>query len=242
MTLFDQPIVKNELARVLQTKIMNGIGEGWTEFYKEADDIIYNICDQLLKNNTGKTVCPHSGDVMRAFAECKYSQTRVVFLLADPYHQVVNNRRVADGIPMSCSNTNILQPSLKLVYDEIERTVYPGGTYHRNPSLMDWCQQGVLLLNTALTVLQGQPSSHWDLWMEFTQFTLSKLSKQMPSLIWVLFGTNAKSFSSYISSGTKFTLSHPASAAYKNSEWNSDNLFVRINEILESRDQPKIIW
>lgn len=240
MTLFDQPVKeRNAVVADLQRRMMEGIGDGWTDVLKGADDILYNICHQLIQTSDGRTVCPASQDVFNAFKECKYSKIKVVFVLQDPYHQVINGGRVADGLAMSCSRTGILQPSLKLVYDEIDRTV---GIDHRNPDLRHWANQGVLLMNTALTVRQGMPGSHTEMWRPFTQYFLRELSGRLPKMIYVFFGSSAKSFSTSVSAGTKYHLVHPAAAAYRGGQWDSDDVFNNINYVLGSRGVDQIIW
>ncbi len=247
MTLFDQPVKeRNAVVQDLQRRMTEGIGDGWTDVLKNADDILYSICDQLIRSHNS-TICPSSNEVFQAFRECKFSKLRVVFVLQDPYHQVVdyhdekgiNQMRVADGLAMSCSHTNKLQPSLKLVYDEIERTV---GHTDKRTDLRCWANQGVLLMNTALTVGRGVPGSHAEVWRGFTQYLLSELSKRLPKMIYVFFGSSAKSFSTFVSAGTKYHLVHPAAAAYRGGQWNSDDVFNNINYLLQSRKQDKIVW
>lgn len=246
MTLFDAPIKgRDKAVEAWLCRMTECIGEGWEDIFKGADDILYGITEKLVAIK-GTTICPGHHDVFRAFTECKYSQLNVVFLLQDPYHQVINKMRVADGIAMSCRNTGILQPSLKLVYEEIERTVGVdsriASRHHRSPDLVCWANQGILMLNTALTVTQGIPGSHADIWRDFTKYLLSTLSARNPSLIWVLMGTEAKSFSPYITQGTKLYTSHPASAAYRGGRWDSGDVFNNINTILKGRGQQEIKW
>lgn len=239
MTLFDQPIKeRNAVVQGLLNYMTLGIGEGWTDVLRGVDDILYSICDQLIKNASNTTICPGSKDVFNAFRECKYSITNVVILGQDPYHQVVDDRRIASGIAMDCSITGILQPSLKLVYDEIERIV---GYTERNPNLRPWAHQGILLINTALTVLRGKPDSHTGLWEPFTRYLVSELSRRSPSTIWVLLGAKARQHKGLIK-GTVFEASHPASAAYTGGQWNSGNLFNKVNEALKMKGKQEIKW
>jgi uracil-DNA glycosylase len=63
-----------------------------------------------------------------------------------------------------------------------------------NPNLESWAKQGVLLLNTALTVQKGMPASHIDMWMPFTRDVITKLSLEKPHLVWVLWGKKAQEY------------------------------------------------
>lgn len=238
MTLFDTDKARDTKVEALQRRMMEGIGDGWTDVLRNADDILYGISEQLLTKK--EVICPASGDVFNAFRECKFSNLKVVFVLQDPYHQVwPGGTRVADGLAMSCSKTGMIQPSLKLVYDEIERTV---GYTERNPDLRPWAHQGILLMNTALTVAQGRPDSHTELWLPFTQYILREMSRRFNNMLYVFFGAKAKSFSNFVTNGTKYTTIHPAAAAYRGGHWDSDGLFNNINKELHRKGLEEIRW
>lgn len=240
MTLFDTVTEKRSPnIEGLMKKMTEGIGEGWTEMLKGADGILYDIARQLYERIPTEVICPESIRVFRAFKECKFSNLRVVWVLQDPYHQVINgSTRVADGIAMSCSNTGNLQPTLRLVYDEIGRTT---GDTDRNPDLRKWANQGILMLNTALTVAQAKPGSHTDIWRPFTQYLLRRLGDHK-DLIWIFSGANAKSYANLVKQGTKYYTVHPAAAAYTGGHWRSEDLFNNVNYSLVTRGQDKIVW
>src|ERR1051326_6100307 len=84
---------------------------------KEFDAIFKHLKTQ---GKEGITICPDSKDVFRSFKETPYEKLRAVFLLQDPYPWIKGGKMVADGIPMSCSNTKVLQPSLELFYRGME--------------------------------------------------------------------------------------------------------------------------
>lgn len=246
MTLFDTPVQRTPGSKALVWKMTEGIGEGWAGiFAKIGDDMFYNIAQQLIEKSEQETICPASIDVFRAFKECKYSRLKVVWVLQDPYHQVIHGTRVADGIAMSCKNTGLLQPSLKLVYDEIGKTVNHERRFEqrhqRQPDLAFWANQGVLMLNTALTVGQGKPGSHTDIWKPFTT-RLIRILGEDTSTIWIFSGAHAKGFSKLVKNGTKYFTLHPAAAAYRGGHWDSDDLFNNVNLLLNSRGQDKIMW
>lgn len=243
MTLFDELIpTADSFTKAIYDRMVGGIGEGWSAMFKgEGEKILMNICHQLGKRGVvdKEVICPTSTDVLRAFRECKYSNLKIVFILQDPYHQVINGQKIADGIAMSCSYTHVLQPSLRLVYDEIERTV---GHVNRNPDLKCWANQGVLMLNTALTVKHASPGSHVEIWRPFTQYLLKELSNKTSQTIYVFCGANAKSFSHLVTRGVKYYTVHPAAAAYRGGMWDSEDLFNNINYVLKNRGLEQIKW
>ena len=106
--------------------------------------------------------------VMRAF-ETDPTKTRVVLLGQDPYPTL----GVADGIAFSCSKSEKEQPSLRFILDEVEK-LYPEG-YKRPLDLSKWSRQGILMLNTALTVYSGLSNSHSDDWAPFTEWVFDKI-------------------------------------------------------------------
>src|SRR5436190_16013828 len=91
---------------------------------KEFDDIFKFLKEQ---SRDGKVICPESKDLFRSFEVTPYKDLRAIFLLQDPYPWIKNGKYVADGIPMSCSHTGVLQPSLELFYagmeDDLKRSV-----------------------------------------------------------------------------------------------------------------------
>lgn len=156
-----------------------------------------------------------------------------------PYPQL----GVADGISFSCGNTGKLQPSLKFIFEEIERTVYQGYPTHQDVDLKRWSEQGILMLNTALTVEVGNIGSHYDIWKPFTAYLLDWLNSYNPGLVYVYMGKKAEEWSQLTNDNNhKITVKHPASAAYNGSKWDSNDLFNRVSEIVKSTSGDKIIW
>ncbi len=212
------------------------------------------IFDKLQTDSLrGKVICPRSSDTFRAFKECPYENLKCVLIGMSPYHQVHDTKDgrmyVADGIMMSCGNTGKLQPSLDLFYDAVEDDVYDGLNLKmiKEPDLTFLANQGVLLINSSLTAERGKPESHKDLWTEFLTYLIEDvLNVYDRGIPFVFLGQQAQRLSKlpipflhYV-----FEISHPASAAYKQTNWNSEGVFTKINEILESNKGPefKIKW
>jgi uracil-DNA glycosylase len=194
---------------------------------------LYNL------SNEGKRFTPPLKQVFRAFEECPYDKLQVIIIGQDPYPTL----GVADGIAFSCSNTNKLQPSLKFILQEIDRTVYDNKVISKDLDLKRWSNQGVLMLNTALTVEVGKIGSHYDIWKPFTAYLLDTLNTSKEQLIYVYMGKKAEEWSEITNnSNLKFSVKHPASAAYSGSKWDSNYVFIRISEKIKKINDNEIIW
>jgi uracil-DNA glycosylase len=160
----------------IQQKLYEGLKEsGWADklkLYILSEDF-YNILKKLLEESQdGKRFTPVLKQLFRAFHECPYKKLKVIVIGQDPYPQA----GVADGISFSCSNTQKIQRSLKFIFKEIEDTVYPLDGYEWNPDLTRWSNQGVLMLNTALTCEIGNIGSHVQLWKPFIEDLFTMLN------------------------------------------------------------------
>jgi uracil-DNA glycosylase len=192
-------------------------------FSSEFDDILTKL---YTLSQDDKRFTPPLKQVFRAFEECPYNKLQVVFIGQDPYPQL----GVADGISFSCSNTGKLQPSLKFILQEVDRTIYSNQIISEDLDLKRWSNQGVLMLNTALTTEVGKIGSHYDIWRPFTAYLLDWLNTHIKNLVYVYMGKKAEEWSDLTDNANniKFVVKHPASAAYNGSKWDSDNLFMKI--------------
>lgn len=196
----------------------------------------------------GKVICPEHFNTFRAFRECPFSKLRAVFILQDPYPWVKLDRDgkkvyTADGLAMSCSNTGACQPSLELFYQGIEDDL--GVKVPRHPDLSYLAQQGILLLNTSLTVEMNKPSSHGGKWDKFIEYLFENvINFYTKGLVYVSFGKNAhimaKTIVPFLHWG--FEVEHPAAAAHKGREWEHNKIFTKINKILKNSNDEQINW
>lgn len=196
----------------------------------------------------GRKFTPVIKDLFRAFEECPYDKLKIVFIGQDPYPQA----NVADGISFSCSKTEKEQPSLRYIFNEIERTVYdpskPQGEdfikrEDYNPDLKRWSNQGILMLNTGMTCEIGKIGSHIELWKPFTEYLFDHLNNYNSGIAYVLLGNKAKEYAKMISKNNyKFITVHPAAAAYKGGIWNSGDLFNQLNNLMNKLYGEKITW
>jgi len=216
---------------------------GWDRVFKsfifsfDFDEILTKLWNLSQQD---KRFTPPLKQVFRAFEECPYQELKLVIVGQDPYPQL----GVADGISFSCSNTNKLQPSLKFILQEVDRTVYSNHVISEDLDLKRWSNQGILMLNAALTTEVGKIGSHYDIWGPFTTYLFDWLNNYNKGLVYIYMGKKAEEWSESIDDDHtyKFFVKHPASAAYNGSVWDSNNVFVEVNKIIQKNYNQEIIW
>lgn len=136
-----------------------------------------------------KEVCyPPKDRIFNAFNLCPFNKVKVVILGQDPYHE----QGQAMGLSFSVPDGVKLPPSLRKIYKEIEED-FCKSMPESSGNLTHWAEQGVLLLNTTLTVRAGAANSHKDLgWQEFTDAVIKALSEHHEHIVFMLWGNNAK--------------------------------------------------
>ncbi len=209
---------------------------------KEFDEI-YRVLKEESKK--GKIICPDSSNTFRAFSECPKEKLKCVMVLMDPYPWIKDGVMAADGIPMSCSNTEVLQPSLEIFYDGIEEDLYDGLNLNsdRNPDLRYLCNQGVLMLNTSLTTEKNVVGAHRDLWIPLHEYLFKNILNSHTGIPIILMGKQAKSFK-YLVGPNHHLLEcdHPAAASWTGKPWKHNNVFSKANKILLENNNQSIIW
>lgn len=228
-------------------KFKDYIHESWHE--KLRPFIESEKCDDIYKflkteSGRGKKIAPLSSNVYRCFLETPLNELKVVLMGMCPYHTAKNGIPVADGLLMGCSVTDKLQPSLEQFYGAIEKDVYGGLnlTHVKEPDVSYLAKQGVLMLNAALTTEINKAGSHINLWEPFTKYLIEEVIGYTGVPI-IFLGKDAARYKKYVPPFTwTFTLSHPASASYKNTEWDSEGTFTKVNKILKENNNHHIEW
>jgi uracil-DNA glycosylase len=208
---------------------------------KECDDI-YEFLKKESKR--GKKIAPLSPNVYRCFRETSLDDLKVVMMGMCPYHTFLNDTPVADGLLMGCSVTNKLQPSLEKFYEGVEKDVYNGLNlkHSKNPDVSYLAKQGVLMVNAALTTEMNKAGSHIKLWEPFTKYLLEEVLAPT-GVPYIFLGKDASVYQKYIPLLTwSFVRSHPASAAYKQGEWDTEGVFTTVNKILKDNNNLLIDW
>jgi uracil-DNA glycosylase len=228
-------------------KFKDYIHESWHE--KLRPFIESEKCDDIYKflkteSGRGKKIAPLSSNVYRCFLETPLNELKMVLMGMCPYHTAKNGVPVADGLLMGCSVTNKLQPSLEQFYGAIEKDVYNGLnlTHIKEPDVSYLAKQGVLMLNAALTTEINKAGSHINLWEPFTKYLIEEVIGYTGVPI-IFLGKDAARYKKYVPPFTwTFVLSHPASASYKNTEWDSEGTFTKVNKILKENNNHHIEW
>lgn len=206
-------------------------------------------CDEIYaylkaESRRGKKIAPLSSVTYRCFKVTPLDSMKVVLLGMCPYHTQLNGVLVADGLLMGCSVSDRLQPSLDQFYNALEKDLYKGLNlkYNKLRDVEYLAEQGVLMLNAALTTEINKAGSHLKIWESFIKYVFENAIA--PSRVPVVFlGKEASKFKRYMAPLTwSFELSHPASASYKNTDWDSEGAFTKVNRILEDEKKSPIYW
>lgn len=192
----------------------------------------------LAEEYRTKMIFPPKEHIFEAFACTPYENVKVVLLGQDPYH----GRGQAQGLSFSVNESCPVPPSLLNMYKELYNDL--GIPISQSGDLHHWAEQGVLLLNTVLTVEEGRANSHQNKgWELFTDHILTSLNQKETSIVFLLFGASAKKKSSLIDKEKHFiiTAPHPSPlSAYRG--FFDSHPFSRTNEYLANTNQCPIQW
>ncbi len=214
---------KNILNNELEQKYFLELSKKVDQFYREGKVQIF----------------PKKKEVFRAFDVCPFEKVKVVILGQDPYP----TKGYANGLSFSV-NDNIypFPKSLNNIFKEIHNDI--GISFPENGDLTRWAEQGVLLLNTVLTVEEGSPDSHKGIgWEKFTNGVIELLSDQKQELVFMLWGAKATAKTSLINEDKHMVLSsvHPSPlSAYRG--FFGCKHFSKANDYLNENNLSVINW
>ncbi len=185
------------------------------------------------------TVFPPDEQVFNAFTLTDFEQVKVVILGQDPYH----GANQAHGLCFSVLPGVAVPPSLKNIYKELATDI-EGFTIPNHGFLQPWAEQGVLLLNTVLTVESGEANSHQHLgWEQFTDVIIAKLNEHREGVVFLLWGSHAQKKGRFIDRDKHHVLSapHPSPLAAYRGFFGCQH-FSQSNDILLSQGKVGINW
>ena len=217
------------------------LGGGWDEILSDLfENEKYTAIRNFLKEEYfTKTVYPPMNDLYNCFKLTPYNDVKCVILGQDPYH----NPGQAHGLCFSVKEGIDLPPSLKNIYKEMYSDL--GITQPSNYGcLTKWAENGVLLLNTVLTVRAGAANSHKDCgWQWFTDNVIKKLSQREKPLVFILWGGNARSKKPMIDTSKHLILecAHPSPLSAYNGFFGCKH-FSKCNDFLIKNGQTPIDW
>lgn len=231
----------------------------WKPFLESED--MFNIMNDLKQRGTrNKIVFPYSkllkqkcpnwqsdNIIFRAFTETRFESLKVIFIGLSPYSNIENGLPVSDGLAFSTKQKQC-PPSLKVLYNAIEKDLLRGIDLpmHRSPDLTFWAEQGVLLLNAALTCEPQLPTIHLELWKPFMTYFIKNIVNEVCDKLHIVFwGEEAQKYAKLVNpiKPNSFAFNnhhyiylenHPAYYARANSEMDT-KVFSTINQrILDS--------
>lgn len=192
------------------------------------------ITDESLN---GKKIYPNYCNIYNAFKYFYPKDTRVVILGQDPYHEIGQ----ANGLSFSVNNNVPLPPSLKNIFQELKDDL--GGELRTNGNLSDWAEQGVLLLNSALSVYAGKANSMSNIWEPFTDDVIRLINEQNEPVIFILWGNNARKKKTLINTDKHYIIesAHPSPLSAHRGFFGSKP-FSKANQYLKKIGKPEIKW
>ena len=219
---------------------MVNLNNEWDEILKDefSKEYYLKLRDFLKTEYSTRRIYPNMYDIFNALKLTSYNDVKVVILGQDPYH----GPNQAHGLCFSVKDGVEPPPSLKNIYKEIDNELHVG--IPKSGELTKWAKQGVLLLNTVLTVREGTPNSHKNMgWEIFTDFVISKLNERHSPIVFLLWGANARSKKALITNKAHYILecAHPSPLSAYNGFFGCGH-FLKTNQILKSNGQQEIEW
>lgn len=212
----------------------------WNDLLKDEFEKEYykKLRDFLVNEYRSKTVFPDMYDIFNALNFTAYKDVKVVILGQDPYH----GPNQAHGLSFSVKPPIPAPPSLVNIYKELKDDL--GCYIPNNGYLKKWADQGVLLLNTALTVRAGEANSHRKIgWEIFTDKVIELLNERKDPVIFILWGNNAISKEKLITNKWHYIIKsvHPSPLSASRGFFGSKP-FSKVNNLLKSIDKKSIDW
>ena len=212
--------------------------ETWKSFinFETKKPYFKKIKDHLISDNAeGKIVLPEPKNFFRAFDLCELNKVKVVIIGQDPYH----TPGVPNGLAFSVNKNQKLPPSLINIFRELESDL---GVKNSSGDLSAWSGQGVLLLNTCLSVCAGLPASHSNIgWENFTNAAIEEIQKKK-NIIFLLWGKHAQQKKAFIQEDNFILEAAHPSPLSANKGFFGCNHFSKTNNLLTSLGSDPIDW
>jgi len=202
----------------------------WDELLKEEykKEYFKNLVKEIREQYNTKICYPRADEVFKALKLTDYSNVKVVILGQDPYH----GENEAEGLSFSVKPGIKLPPSLRNIFKELNSDL--GYPIPSNGSLEKWAKQGVLLLNSILTVEKDKPASHRNMgWEEFTDKIISVINEKKEPVVFILWGAYARSKKRLITSSHHHIIESPHPSPFSaNNGFFGSRPFSKTNEFL----------
>ena len=216
------------------------IGNSWDKVLKEMfDSKEYQAFFQKIDNEyQNKIICPKKENIYNALKLTPYENVKVVIVGQDPYH----GENEAHGLSFSVQKGLKLPPSLKNIYKELLNDL--NRVEPKCGDLTSWAKEGVLLLNSVLTVEKDKPASHAKIgWNKYTDYIIQKINEKEKPVVFILWGNFAKTKKELITNPKHLiiTSAHPSPFSARNGFFGSKP-FSTTNEFLKENNIKPINW
>lgn len=222
-------------------QLIEEIDNGWEEILKEEFKASYfQELWKFVENAYQEDSCyPPKKDIFAAFKKCPYKELKVVLLGQDPYH----GEDQSHGLAFSVNKGIKIPPSLRNIFKEINTDI--GKEVPKSGELTHWAEQGVLLLNTTLTVKEKTPKSHQKKgWKKFTDSIIQKISDKNKNIVFLLWGGDARKKTTLIDAEKHLILEsgHPSPMSAIRGHWFGNKHFSKTNDFLKEKGKDTIDW
>lgn len=216
------------------------LNDDWNSFLLDELNKAYFIDLKKFIDNEYKTkvIFPKQKNIFRAFNLLELDKVKVVIIGQDPYHGI----NQANGLAFSVSPRSKIPPSLNNIYKELVDDI--GCGYPSNGDLTSWAEQGVLLINSVLTVVEAQANSHKGIgWEIFTDAVIKKISNKYENIVFILWGGSAQKKATLVDKAKHLIISspHPSPLSSYRGFFGSKP-FSQVNSYLAKNDRTEIEW
>jgi uracil-DNA glycosylase len=217
------------------------IGDSWKVAMQaelEKEYFIKILAYLAAEKKAGKSIYPKENEIFSAFDYCAFDDVRIVLLGQDPYH----GANQAHGLCFSVNKEIKIPPSLVNIFKELVADLHIEKPSHGN--LHSWAKQGILMLNSSLTVEDGLPMSHSKIgWETFTDAVIKKVSDVHSGIVFILWGGFARKKKYLIDTAKHHILesAHPSPLSAHNGFWDTKP-FSAVNNILQAQNKKPIDW
>ncbi len=215
------------------------IDSGWKKsLEKEFEEQYWKTLTTYIRNQYGNQIIyPSAANIFQAFNLCPFDSVKVVIVGQDPYH----GQGQANGLAFSVNDKIALPPSLKNIYQEIRNDL--GISPLSSGDLSRWATQGILMLNSVLTVAAGLPASHSGKgWEIFTDAAIRSLNQNRKNIVYMLWGKYAQNKGAVIDPTQNLVLKSAHPSPYSVSMFYGNHHFSKCNEYLKAHGKSEIDW
>jgi uracil-DNA glycosylase len=218
--------------------LVKEVNTDWKDILLECIEPHVGVINNML-NKEPLDIFPPSDNVFAAFKKFDQKDLKVVIVGQDCYHTPGMAHGLCFSVPKTCGK---LPPSLRVIFKELEHEY--GGPMRTETDLSDWAEQGVLLLNCALTVRVGTAGSHLKYWKPIVDTIMEYISSKHQGIVFMLWGNFAQTYKDFIDTEKNLVLKarHPSPLAASKGPFVGNMHFTRANEYLNKHGKNAVTW